>query len=65
MFKSLIQEENLIRRRAGLYGLSVITVSLYQKVRLLRLTSPKKSQRYSSQLLRPVINCFKDKDVKV
>lgn len=32
MFRSLIQEENVIKRRAGLYGFSVIIVSLYLKV---------------------------------
>ncbi|CDW77902.1 vac14 family protein [Stylonychia lemnae] len=31
MFRKLISEDNVIRRRAGLYGISVITVSLYSK----------------------------------
>ena len=31
MFNNLVtQEENVIKRRAGLYGISVITVSLYK-----------------------------------
>ena len=33
-FSQLCEEENVIRRRAGLYGISVIAVSLFLKVRL-------------------------------
>lgn len=44
-----------MRKRAGLYGISVVTVALYQK----------KSNDYLKQLLDPVLRCFKDKDVKV
>lgn len=44
-----------MRRRAGLYGLSVITVALYQK----------RSKQYLNQLLNPVLKCFKDKEAKV
>ena len=33
-FSQLCEEENVIRRRAGLYGISVISVSLFLKVRV-------------------------------
>ena len=33
-FSQLCEEENVIRRRAGLYGISVIAVSLFLKVRV-------------------------------
>ncbi len=45
----------VMRRRAGLYGLSVITVALYQK----------KSKFYLKQLINPVLKCFRDKEAKV
>jgi vacuole morphology and inheritance protein 14 len=44
-----------MRKRAGLYGISVVTVALYQK----------KSNDYLRQLLDPVLRCFQDKDMKV
>lgn len=44
-----------MRKRAGLYGISVVTVALYQK----------KSNEYLKQLLNPVLRSFKDKEMKV
>lgn len=54
-FDMCTKDENIMRKRAGLYGLSVVTVALYQKG----------SISYLSQLVDPVIVCFRDKDKAV
>lgn len=54
-FKMLTEDENLQKRRSGLYGLSVISVALYQQ----------KSIQHQSLLIQPVITCFTDKEFKV
>jgi hypothetical protein len=33
-FDLCTQEDNVTKKRAGLYGISVVTVALYQKVRI-------------------------------
>jgi hypothetical protein len=44
------KEENVIRKRAGLYGISVITVALYQKG----------ATQYLAQLVDPVTESLKE-----
>lgn len=49
------KEDQPMRRRAGLYGISVITVALYQKG----------ATQYLPQLVDPVITAFHDREFKV
>lgn len=49
------EDGNAMRKRAGLYGISVITVALYQKG----------ATQYLQQLIDPVMGAFKDNDTRV
>ena len=54
-FTLCTKEEVLMRKRAGLYGISVITVALYQKG----------ASKYLEDLVRPVIEALSDREIKV
>ena len=54
-FDMCTKEDNVMRKRAGLYGISVITVALYEN----------KSYQYLPLLVDPVIEAFRDREQKV
>ena len=54
-FDMCTKEDQPMRRRAGLYGISVVTVALYQKG----------ATQYLPQLVDPVITAFHDREFKV